>query len=210
MTKQDIQFSKLVVFINSAVPLSLLLWDWRRGQLGANPLEYLTHTTGTLTLLFLVLSLAVTPLRKALGLPWLIQWRRMLGLFAFFYGCLHLLAYTWFDKFFALGAIVQDVLKRPYIAIGMLGWLVMVPLAVTSTNAMIKRLGGQRWNLLHRLAYVAAGAGALHYYMLVKADVRKPLLFAGALALLFAYRLLNKYWPHWTQRQPARAAQVDR
>ena len=206
MTKQDVQFSKLVVFINSAVPLSLLLWDWRRGQLGANPLEYLTHTTGTLTLLFLVLSLAVTPLRKALGLPWLIQWRRMLGLFGFFYGCLHLLAYTWFDKFFAVGAIVQDVLKRPYIAIGMLGWLVMVPLAVTSTNAMIKRLGGQRWNLLHRFAYVAALAGALHYYLLVKADVTKPLLFAGVLAVLLAYRVANKYWPQWTQRQPARAA----
>jgi len=107
MTKQDVQFSKLVVFINSAVPLTLLLWDWSQHQLGANPLEYVTHTTGTLTLLFLCLSLAVTPLRKALGLPWLIQWRRMLGLFAFFYGCLHLLAYTWFDKFFAFGAIVH-------------------------------------------------------------------------------------------------------
>lgn len=206
MTKQDLQFSKLVVFINSVVPLSLLLWDWRRGQLGANPLEYLTHTTGTLTLLFLVLSLAVTPLRKALGLPWLIQWRRMLGLFGFFYGCLHLLAYTWFDKFFAVGAIVQDVLKRPYIAIGMLGWLVMVPLAMTSTNAMIKKLGGQRWNQLHRLAYVAAIAGVVHYYMLVKADVRKPLWFGAVLAVLLAYRVANKYWPQWTQRQPARAA----
>jgi sulfoxide reductase heme-binding subunit YedZ len=138
-TRRAIQ--QVVVFINSAVPLTLLLWDWSQHQLGANPLEYVTHTTGTLTLLFLCLSLAVTPLRKALGLPWLIQWRRMLGLFAFFYGCLHLLAYTWFDKFFAFGAIVQDVLKRPYIAIGMFGWLVMVPLAVTSTNAMVKRPG---------------------------------------------------------------------
>jgi sulfoxide reductase heme-binding subunit YedZ len=206
MTKQDVQFSKLVVFINSVVPLSLLLWDWRRGQLGANPLEYLTHTTGTLTLLFLVLSLAVTPLRKALGLPWLIQWRRTLGLFGFFYGCLHLLTYTWFDKFFAVGAIVQDVLKRPYIAIGMLGWLVMVPLAVTSTNAMIKKLGGQRWNRLHRLAYLAAVAGVVHYDMLVKADVRKPRWFGAVLAVLLAYRVANKYWPQWTQRQPARAA----
>jgi methionine sulfoxide reductase heme-binding subunit len=206
MTKQDVQFSKLVVFINSAVPLTLLLWDWSRNQLGANPLEYVTHTTGTLTLLFLLLSLAVTPLRKSLGLPWLIQWRRMLGLFAFFYGCLHLLAYTWFDKFFVFGAIVQDVLKRPYIAIGMLGWLVLLPLAITSTNAMVKRLGGKRWNRLHRLAYVAAVAGVVHYYLLVKADVRKPVLFSAVLALLLVYRLANKYWPGLTERQPAKAS----
>jgi len=208
MTKQDVQFSKLVVFINSAVPLTLLLWDWSRHQLGANPLEYVTHTTGTLTLLFLILSLAVTPLRKALGLPWLIQWRRMLGLFAFFYGCLHLLAYTWFDKFFAFGAIVQDVLKRPYIAIGMFGWLVLLPLAITSTNAMVKRLGGKRWNQLHRLAYVAAVAGVVHYYMLVKADVRKPVLFGAVLLLLLAYRLANKYWPALTERRLAKASTI--
>jgi sulfoxide reductase heme-binding subunit YedZ len=205
MTKQDIEFGKQVVFINSAIPLALLCWDWYRAELGANPLEYVTHTTGTLTLLFLLLSLAVTPLRKALGLPWMVQWRRTLGLFGFFYGCLHLSAYLWFDKSFALSAIIEDTLKRRFIYVGMFGFFLMVPLAVTSTNKMIKRLGGQRWNRLHKLAYVAAAAGVLHYYLLVKADVTKPLAFGVALAVLLGYRLLNKYAPQWTQRRPAKS-----
>jgi methionine sulfoxide reductase heme-binding subunit len=208
MTKRDIQFSKLVVLTNSLIPLLLLLWDWSRGQLGANPLEYLTHTTGTLTLIFLCISLAVTPLRKAAGLPWLGQLRRMCGLFAFFYGSLHLLAYTWFDKLFALGVIVKDVAQRPFITLGMLSWLVMLPLALTSTNAMIKRLGGQRWNRLHKLAYVAAVAGVIHYYLLVKADITKPVAFGVVIAVLLAYRVANKFLPDWTQRQPARAAKT--
>lgn len=208
MTKQDIQFSKLIVLTNSLVPLTLLLWDWSRGQLGANPLEYVTHTTGTLTLVFLCVSLAVTPLRKALGLPWLGQLRRMCGLFAFFYGSAHLLAYMWFDKFFALGEIVKDVAKRPFITLGMLSWLVMLPLAITSTNAMVKRLGGQTWNRLHKLAYVAALAGVVHYYLLVKADITKPVAFAVVVAVLLAYRVANKYLPEWTQRKPARAVKV--
>jgi methionine sulfoxide reductase heme-binding subunit len=206
MKKEDIQFSKLVVLTNSLVPLSLLLWDWSRGQLGANPLEYLTHTTGTLTLIFLCLSLAVTPLRKALGLPWLGQLRRMTGLFAFFYGSLHLLTYLWFDKSFALNVILKDIALRKFITIGMLSWFVMLPLALTSTNVMIKKLGGQRWNKLHKLAYVAAIAGVLHYYWLVKADITKPLAFAIVLGMLLAYRVANKYLPDWTQRKPARVA----
>ena len=206
MNKQDIQFSKAVVLTNSLVPLSLLVWDWWRGQLGANPLEYLTHTTGTLTLIFLCVSLAVTPLRKALGLPWLGQLRRMCGLFAFFYGSLHLLTYIWFDKSFALGVILQDVAKRRFITLGMLSWLVMLPLALTSTNAMVKRLGGKRWNRLHKLAYVAAIAGVVHYYLLVKADITKPVAFGIVAAVLLAYRVANKYLPAWTQRKPARVA----
>jgi sulfoxide reductase heme-binding subunit YedZ len=208
MTKQDIQFSKLVVLVNSLVPLSLLLWDWSRGQLGANPLEYITHTTGTLTLVFLCVSLAVTPLRKALGLPWLGQLRRMCGLFAFFYGSVHLLTYMWFDKSFVLGEITKDVVKRPFITLGMLSWLVMLPLAMTSTNAMVKRLGGQMWNRLHRLAYVAAAAGVIHYYLLVKADITKPVAFGVVVAGLLAYRVANKYLPEWTQRKPARVVKV--
>ena len=206
MTKQDIQFSKFVVLTNSLVPLALLLWDWSRGQLGANPLEYLTHTTGTLTLIFLCVSLAVTPLRKALALPWLGQLRRMCGLFAFFYGSVHLLTYVWFDKSFALGVILKDVTQRRFITLGMLSWLVMLPLALTSTNAMVKRLGGKRWNRLHKLAYVAAAAGVVHYYLLVKADITKPLAFGVVLALLLAYRVANKYLPDWTQRKPSRPA----
>ncbi len=197
-------FSKILVFINSAVPAALLAWDGWRGRLGANPQEYVIHTTGTLTLVFLLLSLAVTPLRKALGLPWMVRLRRMVGLYAFFYGALHLLAYTWFDKAFNFASITEDTLKRPYIFLGMFGFLVMVPLAATSTNGMVKRLGGRRWNRLHKLAYAAAAAGVLHYYLLVKADVSKPVAFGIVLAVLLGYRVLDRIRPAWTQRAPAR------
>src|SRR5262245_6979379 len=202
----DIKFSKLLVFVNSAVPCALLGWDAYHHRLGANPQEFVLHTTGTLALVFLCISLAVTPLRKALGLPWLIRLRRTLGLFAFFYGCLHLLAYTWFDKAFKFNEIVEDTLKRPFIFLVMFAFLVLVPLAITSTNNMVKRLGGRRWNRLHKLAYVAAISGVIHYYLLVKADTRIPIGFGIAVAVLLVYRLLNKFFPSWTQRLPARAS----
>jgi len=200
----DIKFAKFAVLVNSAVPLTLLLWDAYHHRLGTNPQEFVLHTTGTLTLVFLLLSLAVTPLRKILGLPWMVQFRRVLGLYAFFYGCLHLLAYTWFDKGFGLKAIAEDTLKRPFIFLGMLAFLVMVPLAVTSTNNMVRRLGGKRWNRLHKLVYLSAVAGVLHYYLLVKADTRIPVAFGLVLACLLAYRVLNKYFPSLTQRKPRR------
>jgi sulfoxide reductase heme-binding subunit YedZ len=200
----DVKFAKLAVFVNAAVPVTLLLWDAYHHRLGANPQEFALHTTGTLTLVFLLLSLAVTPLRKVLGLPWMVQFRRMLGLYAFFYGCLHLLAYTWFDKGFGFRAIAEDTLKRPFIFLGMLAFLIMVPLAVTSTSKMVKRMGGRRWNLLHRTVYLAAIAGVLHYYLLVKADTRIPLAFAAVLVLLLAYRMLNKFFPSFTERRPKR------
>lgn len=202
----EIKFAKLVVFINSAVPIALLAWDAYHHRLGANPQEFVLHTTGTLALVFLLLSLAVTPMRKALGLPWLAPLRRTVGLFAFFYACLHLLAYTWFDKAFNFGAITEDVLKRPYIFLGMFALLLLVPLAVTSTNKMVKRLGGKRWNRLHKAAYVAAIAGVLHYYLLVKADISIPLAFGLVLAALLGYRVLNKFFPQWTQRTPTRSS----
>src|SRR5678816_469584 len=164
MNASDIRFSKLVVLINAAVPAAILARDYYRAELGANPLEFVTHTTGTLTLIFLMLTLAVTPIRKLFKLPWTVQLRRTLGLYAFFYGTAHLIAYMWFDKFFAIRAIITDVGKRPFIALGMTGFALMVPLAVTSTNAMVKRLGGRRWNQLHRLVYPAAIAGVIHYY----------------------------------------------
>ncbi len=194
MNSSDIKFSKLVVFINAAVPAVILARDYMNAELGANPLEFVTHTTGTLTLVFLLLTLAVTPLRKIFGLPWMIQLRRTLGLFAFFYGTAHLTAYVWFDKFFGLREIVSDVGKRPFIALGMTGYLLMVPLAVTSTNAMVKRLGGKRWNMLHRAVYPAAVAGVLHYYLLVKADTRIPIAFAIVLGVLLGYRLLSRLY----------------
>ena len=202
---KDIRFAKFVVFVNALVPLVMLGWDAYNGNMGANPLEFVTHTTGTLTLVFLLLSLAVTPLRKMLGLPWLVKFRRMLGLYGFFYGTLHLMTYFWFDKFFNLNAAAEDILKRPFIAVGMLGFFLMVPLALTSTNEMVKRLGGKRWNRLHRIAYFAAAAGVAHYWMLVKADTRQPLMFGLVLVVLLGYRLLNKFLPRLTERTPARA-----
>ena len=190
----DIKFYKLALFVNALVPLALLGWDWRGGGLGANPLDFVTRTTGTLTLVFLVLTLSVTPLRKLTGAQWLVRLRRMLGLYAFFYGSLHLAAYVWFDKWFDLSAIAQDVTRRWFIIVGVIAFSSMVPLAVTSTDRMIKRLGGKRWQQLHRLTYVSAAAGVLHYYLLVKSDVRKPLLFAAAVALLLGYRLARAYF----------------
>lgn len=186
----DIKFNKALVFLNCLVPLALLGWDAYYQKLGANPLEFVTRTTGTLTLLFLLISLAVTPARKLTGAQWLIKFRRMLGLYAFFYGFLHLTTYVWFDKFFSVKAVGQDVIQRPFIAVGMFSFFLMVPLALTSTNAMVKRLGGKRWARLHKAVYISALGGVVHYWMLVKADTRKPLLFGVILALLLGYRLL--------------------
>jgi sulfoxide reductase heme-binding subunit YedZ len=208
MAAPDIKFVKLVVFINAAVPIALLARDAYYHELGANPLEFITHTTGTLTLVFLLLTLAVTPLRKVTGQPWMIRVRRMLGLYAFFYGSLHLFAFVWFDKSFVIRAIIDDTLKRPFILLGMLGFLLMVPLAITSTNKMVKRLGGERWNRLHRAVYFAAAAGVLHYYLLVKADTRIPIAFGVVLAILLGYRALNKYFPSITERAPVRRSAV--
>jgi len=186
--------------VNALVPLALLGWDGYNHQLGANPLEYVTHTTGILTLVFLLLTLAVTPTRKFTGIPWLVRVRRMLGLFAFFYGTLHLITYMWFDKAFAVIAIAKDVWARPFIAIGMTGFFLMLPLAITSTNKMVKRIGGKRWQQLHKLTYVAGIAGVLHYWMLVKADTRIPIAFGIVLLILFAYRLADKYFPTLTRK----------
>ena len=211
----DIRFLKLLLFVNALVPLTLLAVDAFRHKLGANPYEFATRATGLLTLLFLILSLAVTPVRKLLGQPWLAKFRRLLGLFGFFYGGLHLLTYVWFDKVFQVSAIVADLGKRPFIMVGMTSFLLLVPLAITSNTRMIRWLGGRRWNQLHRLAYVAACGGAIHFYMLVKADTRVPLLFAGTLGILLSYRVLNYYWPRYTERrltkatpQPAKLARV--
>jgi len=203
---RDTRFAKLLVLVNGLVPLFLLAVDALRHQLGANPREFATRATGVLTLLFLVLSLAVTPARKLSGRPWLAHFRRMLGLFGFFYGVLHLLTYVWFTKGFQPGAIAADLARRPFIMVGMASFLLLVPLAITSTNTMIRRLGGRRWSRLHRLAYLAAAGGALHFYLLVKADTRIPLAFAGVLGALLAYRVLNRSFPGFTERAPARAA----
>ena len=160
---KNTRFAKLVLFVNSLVPLTLLLWDVWRKQVGANPLEFVTRTTGMLTLVFLFVTLAVSPLRRITGLNWLIKFRRMLGVFAFFYGLLHLLTYVAFDRFFRLRTIPGDVAGRPFIAIGMAAFFLMLPLAITSTDKMVKRLGGKRWARLHRVVYLAAILGVAHF-----------------------------------------------
>ena len=191
---KDTRFAKLVLFINGLVPLTLLLWDVYHHRVGANPLEFVTRTTGMLTLVFLLITLAVTPARKLSGLNWLVKFRRMLGLFAFFYGFLHLMTYVWFDRFFNLKSAARDILARPFIAVGLTAFLLMIPLAITSTNKWVKRLGGKRWSRLHKVVYLSGIGGALHYWMLVKSDTRLPLTFAFVLALLLGFRAFIKYY----------------
>ncbi len=192
---KDVRFTKLVLFVNALVPLGLLLWDVFHKRVGANPGEFMTRTTGIMTLVFLLITLAVTPARKISGLNWLVKFRRMLGLFAFFYGFLHLLTYIWFDRYFNLRSIPRDVLGRPFIAFGMTAFFLMLPLAITSTNKMVKRLGGKRWSKLHKLIYAAGAAGALHFWLFVKSDTRLPLTFGFILLLLLGHRLFVKFYP---------------
>jgi sulfoxide reductase heme-binding subunit YedZ len=198
LTVNDTRFSKLLLFINALVPLALLLWDVYHKRVGANPLEFATRTTGMLTLVFLLLAAAVTPVRRTFALNWIVKFRRMLGLFAFFYGFLHLMTYVAFDRYFNLKSVPGDVASRPFIAVGMLAFFLMVPLAITSTNKMVKRLGGKRWGQLHKLVYVAGIAGVFHFWLLVKSDTRWPLTFGFVLLLLLAHRLLAKFYPPGT------------
>lgn len=191
----DTRFSKILIFINALVPLAIMLWDVYHKRVGANPVEFVTRTTGMLTLVFLTITLAVSPLRQITSLNWLVKFRRMLGLFAFFYGFLHLLTYIWFDRFFNFKSVPGDVVSRPFIALGMLAFFLMLPLAVTSTNNMVKRLGGKRWSKLHKLIYITAVAGVLHFWLLVKSDTRLPLTFGFVLLLLLAHRLFVKFYP---------------
>jgi sulfoxide reductase heme-binding subunit YedZ len=195
MKEDDLRFARLLVLINAAVPAALLGWDAWHHDLGANPVNFAILTTGMLTLIFLMLTLAVTPLRKITGLNWIIFSRRTLGLYAFFYASLHFLIFFGLDRSFSIPDTLSEMIKRKYLLVGITGLLVMVPLAVTSTNAMIKRLGGKRWRALHRLAYVAAIAGVIHFYMQVKADERRPLAFAAVLTILLGYRLVDS-WVH--------------
>lgn len=191
----DLRFSKFLLFINALVPLGLLLWDVYHKRVGPNPPEFMTRTTGMLTLVFLMITLAITPARKITRWNTIIKFRRMLGLFAFFYGFLHLMTYLSFDRYFNVASIPRDVISRPFIAFGMIGFLLMTPLAITSTNRMIKRLGGKGWRRLHSLVYAAGIAGILHFWLFVKSDVRLPLTFAFILLLLLAHRLFVKFYP---------------
>jgi sulfoxide reductase heme-binding subunit YedZ len=186
-----IRWIKVAVFVACLVPLGLLAWAAYTQNLGANPIEKITHATGDWTLRFLLITLSITPLRKLLRVPWLIKFRRMLGLFAFFYGCLHFTTYIWLDKFFNLHEILADVAKRKFITVGFTAFILLIPLAATSTAGWIRRLGGKRWQALHRLIYFSAIAGVIHYVWLVKADIREPLEYGAILALLLGYRLVT-------------------
>ena len=180
---------KLAVFLAALVPLARLAWKGYQQMLGANPIEVITHSTGDWTLIFLMLTLSITPLRKLTGQNWLIRFRRMLGLFAFFYASLHFTTYIFLDKFFDVHDMVKDIGKRKFITIGFTAFVLLIPLAATSTAGMIRRLG-KRWQMLHRLIYISGIAGVIHYWWLVKADVRKPQYYAIVLILLLGYRLL--------------------
>ncbi len=182
--------TRLVLFVLCLVPFLLLLWRIYRNDLTANPIEFITHQTGDWTIRFLLITLAITPLRTILNQPQLIRFRRMLGLFAFFYGCAHFATWFWLDKQFYLHEMWDDIVKRRFITVGMTGLLLMIPLAVTSTAGWVRRLGFRRWQLLHRLIYFSALAGVIHYYWLVKSDIRAPLRYGGMLALLLLWRLI--------------------
>ena len=196
---------KIVVFAASLIPAARLVVGLFTDGLGANPVEFITHTTGTFALVFLMITLAVTPLRRITGYASLIRLRRMLGLFAFFYTVLHLSTFVVLDHFFDPAAILQDVVKRPYITAGSVGFLLMVPLAATSTAGWIRRLGGRRWQQIHRLVYFSAIAGVVHFLWLVKADLREPLIFAGVLAVLLGYRIAAWRNAPWAKKRAARA-----
>jgi methionine sulfoxide reductase heme-binding subunit len=179
---------KALVWLLCMLPLLRLLWGAYQQKLGANPIEFITRSTGTWTLVFLCITLAVTPLRQLTGLNWLQKLRRLLGLWAFAYAFMHASTWTWFDQWFDLGDMWRDVLKRPFITIGMAAFLCLVPLALTSTQGMMKRLG-RRWATLHKLIYLIAILGVVHYYWLVKRDVTQPLIYGAVVACLLGYRL---------------------
>ena len=183
------KWTKVPVFLLCLAPLAILVWRGLTAKLGANPVEFIQHTTGDWTLRFLVITLCITPLRKLLKLPDLIRFRRMLGLFAFFYACLHFLTYLGPDQSFDLDAMWKDVAKRPFITVGFTAFVLLIPLALTSTAGWIRRLGGRRWQLLHRLIYISAICGVIHYYWLVKSAVLRPLTYGAIVAVLLLWRL---------------------
>jgi len=185
-----LRWIKPVIFLACLGPLGRLAWKGFHGMLGANPIEVITHSTGDWTLTFLLVTLSITPLRKLTRQYWLIGLRRMFGLYAFFYGTLHLTTYVWLDKFFDVHEMLADVAKRRFITAGLTAFVLMIPLALTSTKGWIRRMGGKRWQALHRLIYFSAGAGVIHYIWLVKADLRKPLQYASVMGVLMVYRVV--------------------
>jgi sulfoxide reductase heme-binding subunit YedZ len=195
MPLMSIRAAKPLVFVACLVPFLLLIGSGVGigGSLGANPIDKITDVTGTWTLRFVLITLAVTPIRRLTGWNAIIRFRRMLGLFAFFYGSLHFLTWSVIDQGLALQFIGKDIAKRPYITVGFLGFSLMIPLAITSTAGWIRRLGGKRWQLLHRAIYATAVCGVIHYLWLVKSDINRPLTYGAILAVLLGIRV----WYAW-------------
>ncbi len=189
---------KPALFMVCLIPLALITWDAFNNQLGANPIEKIMRRTGDWTLRFLLITLTITPARQLLNIPWLIKLRRMLGLFTFFYALLHFTNYIWLDQYFDVDEIIKDVIKRKYITIGFVCFLMLIPLAITSTNNMVKRMGGKRWQKLHKIVYAIAIGGVIHYLWLVKKDMSEPLIYAVLLAILLGYRI----WQHQRKKSP--------
>ena len=200
------KWTKVFVFLLCLVPLAILLWRGFHNDLTLNPVEYVEHRTGDWILRFLCITLAITPARKILRLPQLIRYRRMMGLFAFFYACLHFSTWLGIDRYFAWSQIVDDIGKRPFITVGFTAFVLMIPLAVTSTAGWIRRLGGKRWQTLHRAIYVSAICGVIHFYWLVKSDVRKPVEYGVIVSVLLGWRV----WTWFASRPKPGAARMKR
>ena len=202
-TPKQLTLIKSLVFFLALLPFLRMAWLVFQG-VPVEPLEFLTRGTGDWTLYFLCTTLAVTPLRRLSGWNWMIKLRRMLGLYAFFYALLHFVTFFWFDHFFDIAGMLKDVVKRPFITVGFIEFVLLIPLAVTSTNAMVKRLGGKRWLWLHRLIYVIAPLGILHFWWMKagKNDFQEPIIFGAIVALLLAMRV---YWSYVKKTGAARA-----
>ncbi|MGH9576985.1 MAG: sulfite oxidase heme-binding subunit YedZ [Terriglobales bacterium] len=198
---KPITWLKIAVFLACLAPVAQMLWMYRENTLGPNPIEYITHLTGKAALVFILITLAITPLRRLTGQAWLISFRRMLGLFAFFYGCLHLTIFVWLDKYFDWQDMIDDVTKRPFITFGFAALMLMLPLALTSTNGWVSRLGGKRWQALHRLIYASAILACVHFWWKVKADHTEPGIYAGILTVLLGYRVVHWAWPLLKSKQ---------
>jgi methionine sulfoxide reductase heme-binding subunit len=200
------KYLKPIIFLACLLPLARLGWKAFSGGLGANPIQVITFSTGTWTLVFLLVTLAITPLRKLTKQYWLIQYRRMLGLFAFFYVCLHFTTYIWLDQFFDLHSVYKDIYKRPFITVGFTAFVLMIPLAVTSTRWAIRKLG-KSWQTLHRLIYVVAVAGVIHFLWAVKLDKEVPEIYGAILGGLLLYRVATWWRERTSTAKPAGSRQ---
>lgn len=195
LSGRAIKHIKAVLFLACLLPFLRLVVDASSDALGVNPVEAITATTGTWTLRLLLLTLAVSPLRQWTGWQWLARLRRTIALYAFFYACLHFLTYLVFDQFFDWTEIAKDIAKRPYISVGFISFVLLIPLAVTSTDAMIKRMGGRNWRLLHRLVFVITAGGVFHYFWLVKRDITAPSIYGAVFLALLCIRLAKRRKP---------------